>query len=305
MKLQPVPIFILGQQRSGTTFAANLLAAHPQIAAVAAAHHRGVHESVFFSHFGRMFGSWSDPVSRARAIEAFMDSDYFALTGLSRDDPALVPDASPTPAAFFRKVMDKVAAREGAQAWVEKSPHHTLMADDIWQDMPDARFICVVRDYQSFLASRLWSYGRVPPRYPRRALLILRACASNTFHARALGALKRRLPSGSVFVVTFARLRDNPRDVLDPILASMALNAIGDARSSYAPNSSFAGARDRDRALTLTDRCIARLAVAAVRSVPQPVLRAVQRVIAARRPQEFPVWVWPDRGAETCPPEPR
>ncbi|MEX0303588.1 MAG: sulfotransferase, partial [Leisingera sp.] len=36
-----IPVFVLGLQRSGTTLAANLLAAQPGIAAVAAKHHQG------------------------------------------------------------------------------------------------------------------------------------------------------------------------------------------------------------------------------------------------------------------------
>jgi len=47
--MKPKRVFILGLQRSGTTWLANMLAALPQVAAVAHESHRGVHESVVWA----------------------------------------------------------------------------------------------------------------------------------------------------------------------------------------------------------------------------------------------------------------
>ena len=45
--------------------------------------------------------------------------------------------------------------------WLEKSPHHTLMADQLARDFPDARFLCIVRDPRSnYLSMLRWDQRR-------------------------------------------------------------------------------------------------------------------------------------------------
>ena len=292
----PTPIFVLGIQRSGTTFAANLLAAHPQIAAVTAERHQGVHESVFFSHFARVHGDWSDAFARRKAVAGFLTSDYFRLTGL---DPALPGIAKPEDeAGFFRAVMDAFAASHDAQAWVEKSPHHTLLVDKIAAALPDARFLCVTRETADFLASRLWSYGRTPPPYPQRAATISRACTSNVFHSRFLADFVARLGPSRAFLVEYAALQSDADAALTPLLNACGLMPQNGQRPAFRPNSSFSASREREAALTRTDRLIAWISTHAAKSVPLWILSRLQARQSARRPQDFPKWVW------TLPPEP-
>lgn len=293
----PRPLFVLGLQRSGTTLAANLLAAHPDIAAVTAERHRGVHESVFFSHFARIYGDWNDPDARARAVQAFLDSDYFLLTGLARDSAINDGMAAAQPGDFFRAVMDALAQRLGRIAWVEKSPHHTLLADEIATALPDACFLCVRRDSADLLRSRLWSYGRVPPPYPRRAAALLRGCASNRFHIGQMEAFARRVGPKRALFVDFDALRADPDAALAPFLEAAGLATLGGARPAFAANSSFKDQDQRARALTQIDTLVIRAAEAGMRALPQPVLAALRRRIAARRPLTLPAWVWPDSAA--------
>lgn len=292
----PIPIFVLGIQRSGTTFAANLLAAHPQIAAVTAERHQGVHESVFFSHFARVHGDWSDACARRKAVTGFLTSDYFRLTEL---DPALSDIAKPDDAAgFFRAVMDAFAVRHGVQAWVEKSPHHTLLADNIAAALPDARFLCVTRETADFLASRLWSYGRTPPPYPQRAATIARACTSNVFHSRFLVDFVTRLGPSRAFLVEYAALQSDADAALTPLLNACGLMPQNGRRPAFRPNSSFSASHQRRSALTRTDRLIAQISTRAAKSVPLWILSRLQARQSALRPQDFPKWVW------TLPPTP-
>lgn len=294
-------IFVLGLQRSGTTLAANLLAAHPDIAAVTAERHHGVHESVFFSHFARIHGDWSDTEAQERILRDFLRSDYFRLTGLGED---LVRDCarqSASSGAFFGAVMDALARSRGARAWVEKSPHHTLLADTIAAQLPRAVFLCVTRDTEGLLRSRLWSYGRHPPPYPRRALPVARAAASNVFHRRHMAALPDRIGPDRIFHVTFRDLRDDPDRALAPLLNRLGLARPDGLRPEFAPNSSFASDSERERALSSTDRNLARLVETAAEALPQGMLAALQRRLAARRPTRYPAWVWPPD--ETAPEE--
>ncbi|MFY0311261.1 sulfotransferase [Leisingera sp. D0M16] len=291
------PVFVLGLQRSGTTLAANLLAAQPGIAAVAAEHHHGVHESVYFSHFSPAMEPWPGPGWRADAAGDFLRSEYYRLTGRSRQWGEVAAEASASPAELFCRVMDDLAQRQGASVWVEKSPHHTLLADRIAKAVPSALFLCVSRASPGFLRSRLWSYGRCPPPYPRRAVLIGRACASNVFHRRCMQRLRRQLGKDRVFAADFEALRSDPGRALAPLLAAAGLPNAALRPPGYAPNSSFASQSQRKQALTATDLVTVKVSETLARAVPQVLLSALQRRIARRRPTMFPAWVWPASAA--------
>lgn len=284
----PTPVFVLGLQRSGTTWLANLMAAHPEVAAVAAPEHRGVHESVFFSHFARLFGAWEDQAARRRFLEAFLASDYFRLTGL---DPVWAAGlAVSSYGAFFRAVMDAFAAREGCRVWLEKSPHHTLLAEWIAREVHGAVFVAVVRAPLDLLRSRLWAYGRTPPAYPRRAFIILRATASILFHRRALERLASRRPD--TLLISFEALARDPAAALAPVAVKLRIAPFDGVRSAYAANSSFADGARRARALGVVDTFLARAALAVVAAVPQALLLRLQRRIARARPDPLPAWTY-------------
>ncbi|WP_082020299.1 sulfotransferase family protein [Leisingera sp. ANG-M6] len=288
-----MPIFVLGLQRSGTTLAANLLAAQPGVAAVAAERHHGVHESIFFSHFAPAMEPWPSAGWRADAAGDFLRSEYYQLCGLSRRWGEQAAEASASPAELFCGVMEALSQRQNAMAWVEKSPHHTLLGPDIAKAVPRALFLCVSRGNPGFLRSRLWSYGRRPPSYPWRALLIGRACASNVFHQRCMRQLQRQLGSKRVFLADYETLRADPGKVLAPVLAAAGLEADSIRPPEYAPNSSFASRDQRKQALTAADLAVAKAAQLIAYGVPQTLLAAAQRRRASRRPADFPVWVWP------------
>lgn len=76
------PVFVLGVQRSGTTWLANILAQHSRAIAVQADDHFGIHESIFFSHFARVYGDLGDEANFERFATDFATSDYYVLTGL-------------------------------------------------------------------------------------------------------------------------------------------------------------------------------------------------------------------------------
>jgi len=287
-----IPVFVLGLQRSGTTLAANLLAAQPSIAAVAAKHHQGVHESVFFSHFAPSLEPWPAAGRRADRARGFLRSEYFRLSGLAPDWGEQAAEASAGPAELFCRVMEELARREGAVAWVEKSPHHTLLAEQIAAQLPEARFLCVMRGTKGFLRSRLWSYGRRPPPYPRRAALIARACASNVFHRRYMVSLPGILGRHRVFLTDFETLRSAPGTALAPLLAEIGLKPGRLRAPEYAANSSFASRTQKQRALARADVPLARAAEKLAEAVPQAVLQMLQRHLARRRPHGFPHWVW-------------
>ena len=283
------PVFVLGLQRSGTTWIANLLAGSGGVAAVTAAEHRGVHESLFFSHFATAFGPFDDAEARGRFRAAFAASDYFLLSGVSEAtlDAALARGRDYADA--FAAVMDAVAERQGCALWLEKSPHHTLLAEDLARRFPEARFVCVTRSSAGLIASRLSAYGRRPPRGARRAADILRGALTNALHVRSLrrfcAGCDRALPLRyESFVADEAEGKRALRDFLG------LDGAREDMRSRFAPNSSHAA--PGARRLSPGDRVWVAIGAGVGRLTPLALLAMVERARSRARGCVWPDWVW-------------
>ncbi|CTQ34792.1 sulfotransferase family protein [Jannaschia rubra] len=294
MPADPVPgaraVFVLGLQRSGTTWVANMLHGSGAVAAVAAEDHRGVHESLFFSHFARAFGPLSDPAARDAFRTAFAASDYWLLTGLP---DALLDAAIATArdhAQVFEVVMDAVADRQGAPLWLEKSPHHTLLARDLARRYPAARFVCVTRDSRTLIASRLSAYGRSPPRGARRLADIARGALANALHTRYLRRFAAAEPRAHL--LRYDTLAADPDRGRADLVRALGLAVAPDTLvSAFAPNTSH----DRGagtRRLSGLDLAVVRLADALGRALPLGVLGRIERRRRERRGADWPGWVW-------------
>jgi hypothetical protein len=283
------PIFVLGLQRSGTTWIANLLAGSGVVCAVAAESHRGVHESLFFSHFANAFGSFEDAEDRAAFRVAFAASDYFLLTGLPEAtlDEAIAQERDH--AGVFERVMNALAEREHCAHWLEKSPHHTLLAERLASRFPAARFVCVARSTPSLIASRLSAYGRENPHGFRRAADILRGALVNALYTRRLkrfaaGCDRARLFCYDAFV---ADERRGKRDLSVFLGLGVDPEAL---HSAFAPNSSHAD--DRTRRLSRADRLLISLGDALGAVAPLDWLSSVETARRRARGVDWPDWVW-------------
>jgi hypothetical protein len=293
----PVPIFVLGLQRSGTTWVANMLGAHSQVACVESEDHHGVHESVFFSHFARAYGDLGDDGNFHRFATDFAASDYYVLTGI--EEGWLWRRRPRSYAAAFRDLMEEMARRQGARFWIEKSPHHTLLCRQLARDFPDARFVCVVRESSSRVRSLLWGVRRKPPSYPQRTGFLLMACASNDFYSRTLERFT--LECNRSILVRYEDLvhdaEGNMRRIADfvgvPFDAAML-------EPRFAPNSSFRSAQERDRALGAVDRGLIRGFAMVLRLVPLPLLGRFNAWHNKRDRMSWPAWVWRRRDRQAA-----
>lgn len=283
-----MPVFVLGIQRSGTTGMANALAGHPALAAVEAGDHHGVHESIVFSHFARAFDDLNSAETRKRFLEAFTTCDYFLLSGLSPGAFSARPFT--TCAEAFRILMDEIARRQGASGWIEKTPNHTLCADALARDFPDARFVGMIRKPTDLIASRLWMDGQVPPPYPRRAAVLFRMSAASSLYQRSLRDFAGRCDRARL--VEFESFKADPESVLREVAVFLDLDfhpVLLERR--YAPNTSFAQSAGRLR-LTAIDRLCIAFSTVLFGAVP---LAALRRQEAARRRKEgvvWPDWCW-------------
>jgi len=287
--MTPKRVFILGLQRSGTTWLANMLAALPEVAAVEDDRHRGVHESVFFSHFTKAFDPWDDVGARARFFKAFATSDYVALSGI---EPELIEEFEGTKQSYgdvFVSFMDLLALVEGADAWIEKSPHHTLLADDILSAAPDALFVMVTRDAKNLVQSRLQGFGRTPKRGLKRFADIARGAMTSALYTRTMRGLAKR---SNALLVAYEDLKSDPdHQTRQRILNHIGLDASpADMVSQYSANTSFDGAEKQ--AWTKTDDAVLTIAKAISAVIPLGVLAWLSAWRDRKRGVVFPDWVW-------------
>lgn len=287
------PVFVLGLQRSGTTWIANLLASSDAVAAVAAEEHQGVHESIFFSHFATAFGPFEDAEARARFRAAFAASDYFLLSGLPEAALDQAIAQATDHAGVFAAIMDALAARDGCAFWLEKSPHHTLLAEQLARRFPKARFVCVTRTSPGLVASRLAAYGRTPPRGLKRGADILRGALVNAFYVRRLrrfaaGCDRALLLRYEDFVADEGDGRRKLCRFLGPGITP------GTMESRFAPNSSHSGTGTRH--LSIVDRLLVALGDGIGWLVPLRLLETIERRRRRVRGVDWPDWVWTKSG---------
>lgn len=296
----PTPVFVLGLQRSGTTWLANILAHHPRAVAVEAEEHFGIHESIFFSHFARAYGDLADEESFRRFAAAFTTSDYYLLTGI---EPEWLTLARPrTYAQAFRAVMDELAHRRGgADLWIEKSPHHTLLAAQLEAAFPDARFVAIVREAVAVVHSRIWSSGHRPPPYPARLVILMRAAWTCSLHQRWLLRFCRL--GSNCLLTTYEGLAGDTEATVREICTFLAIEfdpAMLDV--PWRRNTSFRSSDERrERSLGRLDALVVRAASALLGTLPLALLRWGAQRRQARRGIDWPEWCWRRRDAGPLP----
>lgn len=297
---RPTPVFVLGVQRSGTTWVANILAQHSRITAVQAEDHFGIHESIFFSHFALAYGDLDKEDNFQHFATDFTTSDYYLLSGLKSDwltraRPRSYPDA-------FRSLMDEVARRRGVDLWVEKSPAHTALAEYLATTFPDARFVCVVRRAPGAIASQLWLDGHPPP-HPARIRVLMRACLLRA-QQRLLAQFCRS--HGRCFLTKYENFAADSQGECRRMCDFLGIDYEPTMLElPWKRNTSF-GSANRHRALSVPDRIIVATLNAVLALLPLSVLRSL---IAWRRARsgsrhggvDFPSWCWRRRDASMAP----
>jgi hypothetical protein len=146
-------IFVIGKHRSGTTWIANILANHKDIAAIQHKSHHGIHESGFFSHVMPYFGNLNNEIDYIVFLEAFFASDYAIISGVTKE--LFSEDIVLNYFKFFERFMEIFAKQNNKNIWLEKTPMHTLYIDKINLYIKDAKFIFVKRETKSIVQSTI------------------------------------------------------------------------------------------------------------------------------------------------------
>ena len=249
------PIFVVGKERSGTTWLANLLAAHPQVACVCHERHFGVHESAFFSSVDGRYGDlgeWANYVEFVRIISA---TDYFRLAGVTEEFLfSLWPSAYE---GVFRAVMDRFARQQNAAAWLEKTPGHSLYVKRMASAFPEARFVAVRRDVEPVVVSTLGLTAASRPEVadpgPARKSVIVSTVFSWYRYYKTIDAFAGS--SDRVLTVEYDDLRADRQQVLERACAFLELPYTEEVlQSPYDRNTGFGEASRRAREITDGER---------------------------------------------------
>jgi len=104
-------------------------------------------ESNIFNYIGPRFGDLTIGANRERMVDAWLKSKLFRATFLNAQQirPKLIEKAR-NHGAFLRIVMEEMAAEQHAHRWADNSPEELLHMRRIKEEIPDAKFIHMIRD---------------------------------------------------------------------------------------------------------------------------------------------------------------
>lgn len=282
----PNPIFVVGIQRSGTTWLANILCQHSNIVGIQAERHFGIHESAFFSHLKGRFGDLQDENNFIQFVEVLASSDYFILSGLQKElfyeeRPRTYPEA-------FRLLMDRFAEAKGAKYWVEKTPAHSLYLEEIAMCYPDAKFVGVRRNVIDTVKSVVQRQRGMSTLLSRMILLV-----KAVFHyCRYMKHIDHHLrKTDSMMVVNYEELRQTPQRVLSGVCQFLGVEFESQMlECRYQPNTSFRSDTQRASVLSASEVLLVKLTYGLLRLFPYRIYRIMSLAQRAVGREPLPDW---------------
>lgn len=261
-----IPLFILGKQRSGTTWLANQLCEHSMIAGVKHERHKGVHESAYFSHVDGRYGNLRRKPNYIEFVEAMAVSDTMRILEI---DKAFLYSLWPTTyEQVFQTVMDRHAGRLGARYWLDKTPEHTLIAHKLSNLYPDARFVATIRNVHDVVNSTITRYQITKRnKIPR----VIKVVLSWLRYKKAIEQFAKH--SDKILVISYEELKEAPERTYRKICNFLALEfESAMLQQHYIPNTTFLGGRDRSATLSSNDHQFIDVLVALEGVIPKALL---------------------------------
>ena len=203
------PVFVVGSARSGTTLLYHMLLSSGRFA-------RFFGEPAVFDLLVPRFGDLSHRKNRERLMDSWIGSRMHQASGLDQDliRSKVLRDCRSN-ADFLRILMNEVAASQGVRRWAVWGPDNLLYMRTIKAQMPDARFVHIIRDGRDVALSMHREQFIRPFSWDKDKSLLVAA-----LHWRwkvALG-LRQSDAIGSDYVeVRFESLIDQPQQVLSRI----------------------------------------------------------------------------------------
>jgi len=269
------PIFILGVQRSGTTWVANILCLHSKIAGIQADRHEGIHESVFFSNVKDRFGDLNNDNDFIEFIETFSNSDYFILSQLDKNyfyenRPHSYDD-------FFKMMMDKYAEKQNAEFWLEKTPVHTIYYKELLKIFPDAKFIVIKRNLMDSIKSdvRMRSfYGNIQKIFSISRLMIIFFLTFRYF--LYYSAVKHKNKEKKFLLINYEDLKNDRLEITKKICRYLSIDFEEQLlNDKYKQNTRFFSEKERKEILTKTEILLIKLFAFFLKLIPNKIFHCL------------------------------
>jgi hypothetical protein len=283
----PSPLFVLGKQRSGTTWLASQLCEHPSIAGVRHEHHHGILASHYLSIIRFRYGGLRKKTNFIEFVEAVSVTDTFRFMEVDKDFlyslwPISYED-------LFRTVMAMYAEKQGACYWLDKTNEYTPLVHEIAQKYPDAKFIGIIRNIEDVLPSTFGRYGK----YEKKKYDIVKNVFSWTWFNKAM--LNFAKTSNRIHIVHYEDLKRDMQTVMIGICNFLSVE-FDDAmlRQAYPSNTTFRKGRpQKEEVLSPSEKKLARMSVQVSSHLPLAVLS--WRTIYNKRFQKrkaLPEWLF-------------
>lgn len=267
------PLFIIGAPRSGTTWLANILCNHSQIAGIQAKEHFGIIETGFFSCLPEYFGDLRNEDNFIVFLEAFSKSDYF--TRAAGDKNLFYEKRPESYAQFLALLMDRYAGQSGARYWLEKTPSHTLHLDQIAHDFPDATFLCIHREAPETIGSMMNLFSSQSRSLPRKAFVY---CNYNK-EIRSF-----RPKTGKKITIEYAALKRDRETIIREVCSRLGI-AFEPCllQDNYTPNTSYRETGRHKYRFSTRERLYLKLLLCIFSAMPRCFFRFINYCFFLRR----------------------
>jgi hypothetical protein len=120
-------------------------------------------ESKVFDLVFPQFGDLAARENRRKALDLWLQSKLFALSGLDRNQiEGKILNECRSGGDFLRIIMDQIATNQHAGRWAENTPEHVLHLPRIKKEIPNALIIHMIRDGRD-VALSLEKQGWIQP----------------------------------------------------------------------------------------------------------------------------------------------
>jgi Sulfotransferase family len=134
------PVFVVGSPRSGTTLLYHMLLSSGGFAVY-------LTESKVFDLVFPQFGNLSELKNRRKALDLWLQSKLFTLSGLDRKRIAdKILAECRNGGDFLRIIMEGIADDQKVERWADNTPEHVLYLSKIKKEIPRAQIIHMIRD---------------------------------------------------------------------------------------------------------------------------------------------------------------
>ena len=161
MDRSKAPVFVVGSPRSGTSLLYHMLLSSRNFAVYQA-------ESDVFNFIAPAFGNLGSVANCKKLLDTWLQSDYFARTGLGETEiRAEILNDCRNAGDFLRVFMECMARKQGVERWADNTPTHVLHISQIKSSIPDALIVHMIRDGRDVAMSLsragwAWAGPRIP-----------------------------------------------------------------------------------------------------------------------------------------------